>query len=217
MIKVSRVRKRKAEVLQFLQDRNLDAIIAWAQKNDSSLRILFNLTFHSDDLIKWRAIEAIGKVAKATGDSAMEKVRIFIRGLFWLMNDESGGVGWHAPEAIAEILFNIPSLLREYGRLLPQYLIEEPFERGTFFALARLGALDPGLVDQSATILVDSFNNPDPAIRGYSLLALSTLQTDIYSEHFRKLSTDKSTFTTYDSQTGTLSELTVGHIAQNKI
>ncbi len=217
MVKRSGSRKQKHEVLQYLRTRDLDGIISWTGENESALRRLFLFTFSNDDTIRWRAVEAIGKAAKVVSESNVEKVRDFIRRLFWLMNDESGGIGWYAPEVIGEILFNNPFLLGEYGRLLPQYLSEEPFERGTHFALARLSALDPDLIVKTDDALVWSLNNFDPAIRGYSIMALSMLKTDAYTEYIVKRIQDKSVFTSFDFYTGKLFETSVGQIAESAV
>ena len=217
MIKMSRGRKRKAEVMQYLGSRDHEGIIQWTRENQSALRTLFTLTFHQDDVIRWRAIEAIGIAAKKVRESDIDKVREFIRSLIWLMSDESGGIGWYAPEAIAETLYNIPSLLGEYGRLLPQYLLEEPFIKSAHFALARLSTRDIKIIDDAADILTGSLNDSDPAIRGCSIIALSVLKTDDHIMHIMKLVHDEAAFTMYNFQSGTPIETTVGQIVKNVV
>lgn len=112
--------KDKNEARRLLEKRDFDGLFLWMQSVRSPLRIVFSLTFDTDELIVWRAIEATGKIAAATAASDVEKVRDFIRRLLWLMNDESGALGWHAPEVIGEILVNVPSLIEEIGVLLPR-------------------------------------------------------------------------------------------------
>jgi hypothetical protein len=63
-----------------------------------------------------------------------------------------------APEAVGEILSARPDLAREFGPLLPQYLVEKPFETGTLWALCRMaragfspGPMDPSLLEPSLT------------------------------------------------------------------
>lgn len=70
---------------------------------------------YDDDLKRrWRAAEGLGAVvaqmAQTEGDSARE----VIRRLLWSLNEESGSIGWGAPEAIAEILRQSSSLRSEF-------------------------------------------------------------------------------------------------------
>jgi len=67
-----------------------------------------SLLFDRDKVICFRASEALGKVAAMEADKDLEPVRDLLRRLFWMMNDESGNTCWYAPEAIGEILYNVP-------------------------------------------------------------------------------------------------------------
>jgi len=69
-----------------------------------------------------------------------EKVRIYIRTLFWSMNDESGGIGWSSPQTIAEIIMHIPELIDPYGRMMIAHSMEEPpLMKGGAWGIGRLG------------------------------------------------------------------------------
>ena len=100
----------KSEARELLAARDFESLIQWAEAVASPLRHLFSLTFDASEVIQWRAVEAIGRVAGVQAETDLEPVRDFVRRLLWLMNDESGGLGWHAPEAIGEILVNVPDL-----------------------------------------------------------------------------------------------------------
>jgi len=90
--------KRKSKVKELLRERDYDNLQKWAKNMRNPQRTLLSLAYDTDELIRWRAIEAIGKVAQIQAESDIEKVRDLIRRLLWLMNDESGGLGWHSPE-----------------------------------------------------------------------------------------------------------------------
>ncbi len=134
--------KRKEKIRAILAARDFPALRQWATETRAPLRLLFSLTYDSDTLIRYRAIEAIGKTAALVAAYDMEKVRTFVRGLIWLMTEESGGIGWHAPEAIAEICIRVPVLYNEYAKLLPQFLEEESFAPSAVAALHRLASLE---------------------------------------------------------------------------
>ena len=65
---------------------------------------LLPLLLSHDDQLKWKAVVVLGAVVANLADQDIEAARIIIRRLMWSLNDESGGIGWGAPEALGEIL-----------------------------------------------------------------------------------------------------------------
>jgi hypothetical protein len=181
-----------------LENRDLAGLVCWAGESSDPLGGLFLLTYDKDTLMRWRAIEAIGITGAQLAKSDIENVRNFIRKLLWLMNDESGGIAWHAPEALGELLFRIPSLIGQYGKLLPQFLTEPPFTVGAHFAIARIAPLDDQLVSEHEEILHDSLKSEEPAIRAYAAIALG-----------EELAQDDAEVELYDFADGKLHSTTV--------
>lgn len=210
----SKGKERKKEIYDCLYIRDREKIIKWAQKSSSALRLLFPFTYNSNELVHWRAIEAIGIASKELYKNDIEKLRYFIRNLIWLMNDESGGLAWHAPETIAEILYNVPPLQKEYAKLLPQYLDEESFKKGTLYALIRLQESNPELIIQSSDTLVISLSDSDPVIRGLALVSLKSLHSDFYKDFIRIRLNDHAKVPIYNFENGSLYYLTISQIAQ---
>lgn len=71
-----------------------------------------------DPTVKWPAVVVTGAVVARLADMEREAARVIMRRLFWNLNDESGGIGWGAPEALGEIMACHAPLAREYGHLL---------------------------------------------------------------------------------------------------
>jgi len=94
-----------------------------------------------DERIRWSAIETIAKLTERWWQSGKEeKVRIYIRTLFWSLNEESGGIGWSSPQTIAEIIVHIPELIDPYGSMMIAHSIEEPpLMKGGCWGIGRLG------------------------------------------------------------------------------
>ena len=201
--------KRKAKARELLEKRDLEGIIGWTEETRSALSTLFSLTFEKDERIRWRAIEATGKAATVVAKQNEERVRDFLRRLLWLMNDESGGLGWHAPETIGEVVFNLPALASEYVVILASFLRAEPFERGTHFALARTGSLAPEAIRASTGVLQVSLTDNDPAIRALAWHALRIAQSEITSELDAVLKEDTETFSLYDFTKGNVRTVSV--------
>lgn len=168
----SRLRLRKAAVLELLHKRDLNLLREWGRSERQSLRVLSSLLFETDPLIRWRTIEALGYIAAETDKNNPDAVHRLLQRLLWLMNDESGGLCWHAPEAIAEILYRTPRLMPEFGVILLSFLNEEPFEVGVRLGIARLAS---GYGDQKERIRValgNSLNESDNRISLASMFAL---------------------------------------------
>lgn len=88
---------------------DLPAILAAAAQQGRLFGLLLALTYDPEALFAWRAVEAIGLAAAQIVDQRPDRVRNQLRRLVWLLNDESGSIGWRAPEAIGEILYRCPA------------------------------------------------------------------------------------------------------------
>lgn len=203
--------QKKKLLITILQDRDWDRLISWTSEERNPDKVLMGVLFDPDTLIRWRAIEAVGKFSAHFADEDVEEVRKIIRQALWLMNDESGGLLWNGPEVIGSILLEVPELLSEYGRILASFLVEEPFERGTHWALVHLAPKNKTLFDQPDVIenLLNSLGDSDPTIRAYALQILQVLKMDIPEDKTRKLMKDHALYKDYDLITGQLIELTV--------
>jgi hypothetical protein len=211
--RASRARLKKDEIRTFLRERDNAGIIAWAGTSRGPLRTLTSLLFDVEPIIFWRAIEAMGRTAAVMARYDLERVRLQIRNLLWLMNDESGGLCRRAPEAIAEMLINVPELIPEYVHLLARYLWEEPFERGIRFAIYRLATMRPETRPVFSSCLGDlikSLENPSETIRGYSLLALKPLGKELHDSGLALPDVMPATIPVYNFETGELRQITIG-------
>ena len=199
----------KVAVRNLLLLRDRKGLLQWSGRRRNHYRVVMSLVYDSDELVRRRAIEAIGRLAGSQDRHDLEKVRDLIRRLLWLMNDESGGLGWQAPEMIGEILVNVPALIGGYAHLLPAFLDEEPFERGAQQAIYRVATVNPQPFAESAGRLRDSLNDPDPATRVYAALALMAIEADTNGNGIKGLRTDPGKLSWYDFSTGELSRSTV--------
>jgi len=208
------IRSQKKEVETLLRHRDRIALLKWARSVRNPFRVLLSMTYDNDELIRWRSIETVGWVAALYAESDPERVRDTIRRLFWQMNDESGGLAWHASELIGEILVSVPVLIGEYADLLLSFLREEPFEKGTHFAVWRTAQVNPQPFADRASELVDSLTDPDPAIQAYSALTLGALKRPEYSHILKPLLENNSQFRHYDFGSGEFVAMSVGKAAR---
>jgi len=117
---------------------------------------LISLFFNSDNIVRFRAIYFFGKLISIIADNNIEDARIIMRRLMWSLNDESGGIGWGAPEAMAEAMANNNILAIEYFHILLSYIKEDgnflefdALRKGALWGLARLSPIYPDLFKQN--------------------------------------------------------------------
>jgi len=131
----------KKQVEDLLRKRDYAVLVDLCGKDRHFYQEVRFRLYDIDERLRWPAIETVGKLMQSWWSSGLEeKVRIYIRTLFWSMSDESGGIGWSSPQAIAEIIVNIPELIDPYGSMMIAYSIDEPaLVKGGLWGIGRLG------------------------------------------------------------------------------
>ena len=204
---------KKKLIRKFLEEQDWGGLQEWAENEARPVLTLQALLFDDDLEIRHRAMEAIGRVCAKEFVVNRERVRIAVRNFFWLMNDESGGLLWNGPEVIAEVLLRVPDLIDEYGRMLANFLWEEPFERGAYFAVSRIAAVAPELFEDCHKEITDGLSDEDPAIRAFALSALDAVDPKSAQRFAESLIEDDASYTFYDFETHRMQTRTVGQNA----
>ncbi len=156
----------KENVSALLAAGDLASLKALALGGQPIIRALVSLLYSEDDLLRWQAIAALGEVSAAVAEAKSERVLDLIRRLFWSLNDESGGIGWHVPEALGELLFRVPQFAPTFGPPLATYVSLEVFRPGVLWAIGRLSQLDPHLVHFILPRVRELLQDTDPLVRG---------------------------------------------------
>lgn len=172
-------RLRDVLARQDLARQDHETIAELAGRKRRILSFLAALTYDHDRLISWRAVEAIGLAAARISDDDPEYVRVHLRRLMWLLNDESGGIGWRAPEMMGEIIRSRPGRFAEFVPIIISFLdMEEDavrFRAGTLWAIGRLGQVTPHTVQAAIPRIMPCLNDPDPQTRGMAIWCLGQL------------------------------------------
>ncbi|MDU9047927.1 MAG: HEAT repeat domain-containing protein [Candidatus Electrothrix sp. Rat3] len=138
----------KQQVLGLLKQDDLVSIeteLALFQEKELINALFFGIC-HSDEKIRWHAISVMGSAVARLAEQDMEEARIIFRRMLWSLNDESGGIGWGAPESMAEIMCQHEGLADEYIHMLISYMRpdgEEEHQDGNFL---EHGMLQQGLM-----------------------------------------------------------------------
>lgn len=166
----------KKDILSSLESDDLDTVVALATSDRKVLSRLVRLAYDKETLVGWRAIKAVGLVARVLVTSDCEFLRETCRKLLWSLTDESGGIGWSAPEMLGEIVSADPARFRDIIPLIASaYEVEEDvFRAGVLYALARIAETAPELAVSYQKIVIMSLADRDPLVkvRGIGLVRL---------------------------------------------
>ncbi len=164
----------KQEIKNLLLQKDHAQIISLCRHDVRTWKILRSCLYDADKRICWAAVEAIGKLMQIWWqDGKKDRVREFIRNLFWSMNDESGGVGWFSPQTIAEIIVNIPELITPYGSMMLYHALEEPpLVKGGLWGIGRLGKRLKEDVAFFKDKVLEVFQSDDPEVLGLAAWAM---------------------------------------------
>lgn len=175
---------------EWLLRGDMQEIQAYAKINRRVLSFLTALTYDRDPQVAWNAVRALGLSAALIADSDPEYVRVHLRRLTWLLNDESGGIGWRAPESLAAVIAAKPELFAEFVPIVISILDMEPedavrFRAGALWGLGRLAPFFPEQVKAREAYLSDCLKDEDPQIRGLAVWCLQRLGIlTAYAERF---------------------------------
>ncbi len=202
-------RSRKKELLGLLHTSSFEERLSVLLNMPAAqvINALFSLLCHQDPLIKWRAVRAMGTVLARLAQVDIEGARVVMRRLMWSLNDESGGIGWGAPEVMAEAMAQSELLAKEYASILGSYADEagnflehEPLQRGLLWAWARLSEARPEALHSWGSHLAKYLQSKDPAVRGHAVMAIGNLRLADAKPALKALLADETEFETFDSE-----------------
>lgn len=181
--------KDKRAVLKILRQEDLAAILrdVAARPAAEVINPLFSGICHANQVIRWHAIVAMGATLARLADQDMEGARIVMRRFMWSLNDESGGIGWGAPESMAEAMLRHRQLAEEYCHILVAFMREDgfyleypPLQYGLLWGLGRLaGARAALLLRKKADVYLGPYlQDEDESVRGLAAHALATLGSE---------------------------------------
>jgi hypothetical protein len=209
----------KQNILKILESNDLESIVVHDISGRRILSQLIRIAYDKDSLTGWRAIKAVGLVAKERIKSDYEFLRETIRKLRWSLSDESGGIGWSAPELIGEIVCADPRRFADIVPLIADvYTIEEDvFRPGVLYAFSRIAESAPDLIAPFADIINAALSDKNALVRFYALETIGKLKgkydISIAMDVINNLKHDKSEVWVYHGNV--FINVVVGDIANN--
>lgn len=156
------MKKLKREVLELLEQNDLENNIQIIHKYDERklANALFPFLCSTNKKIKEHAVTAMGEVVSKIAESDLEFARTIMRRLMLSLTEESGGIGWGAPEAMGEIMARSEKLAEEYHKILISYTLGggneldfEDLQKDVIAGLRRLSQVRPSLVKEIEHLL----------------------------------------------------------------
>jgi hypothetical protein len=220
------VRALTRQINDWLQAPSLTAVLAKVATipPDKALKPLFSSLCSCGPRIKWHAVSAMGRTVAALADQEMESARVVMRRFMWMLNDESGGIGWGLPEAMAEALACHSGLACEYTHILVSFMREDGFylelpalQQGLLWGVARLAEVAPELLKARDAVryLLPYLEAEDPVVKGMAALALGRLADPTIIPSLIPFSDDSRPVTLY--REGSFLETTVGELVRQAI
>ena len=172
------------------------------------------MLFDHDPLVKWRTVQALGRICEFKAADDPEWVKTIIRHLLSGMNDESGNLIRVAPEALAEIFLRLPELTDQYAEIVIANHDLEPFQAGVHHFMARLAPEKPQLLKKYYHVLLQSLQNSDPQIRLFAAVALKHAGLQ-FEAQFVHLISDTEVVEIYDFADGGLKKVSVASVIKS--
>lgn len=121
---------------------------------------LLSILYQPDKSVRNSTIIALGHTVSSLAEEDIEAARVVMRRLMLSLTEESGGIGWGAPEAMGEIMARNRQLAEEYHQMLISYMIGggnelefEELQKDVIAGLKRLAAEYPELVEEVKHLL----------------------------------------------------------------
>jgi hypothetical protein len=201
----------REEIKDALLAMDFEGVVHRAEGNKKAFSVLISLTYDKEDLLCWRAIEAMGKAAGAVAKGNPGAVRNIVQRLLWSVREESGGIGWSAPEMLGEIVRNSPEAFADIPPLIFSFHEEEMFLTGVLWAMGRIADAGISPVAGVAELAAGHLAHKDPLVRSLALLVLSRIPVPRVQDKIKGMTADGARLRVYEDSE--LKETTVGEIA----
>jgi hypothetical protein len=205
----TRALKKRIEDLLSCESEDLETALSkvTALPARKAINPLIGFYCHGDARLRWRSITATGLLVARLAQTDIESARVIMRRLMWSLNDESGGIGWGAPQAMGEIMAHHELLAGEYASILTSYLdetgnyLELPaLQEGVLWGVGRLTERRSLLLPEVPTLLPPFLTSPSPVHRGLAAWVAGSLRAYTLKPLLNPLKADKMHFEFYDGR-----------------
>jgi hypothetical protein len=166
------------QIKDLLIRREYGKLVCLDEENKRVWRFLQSSLYQTDETLRWHTIEAIAVLLRSRWDDGQrEKVLDYLRRLVWSISDESGGIGWSAPQTIAETIIAIPQLSDPFANIMIDRSFNEPaLLKGGLWGIGRLGRSISQSIKVFQDLILASFDVDDPETLGLAAWAMGEIR-----------------------------------------
>ncbi len=201
----------KKKIIGLLERKDFAGIIRLSSPAGKMVIVMISLSYDKKSVSSWRAIEAIGLLTAKMAKSEPGTVRNIVGRLLWMIRDESGGIGWSAPEILGEIVRNNPELCSDIAPIIVSFHEEKMLASGVLWAIGRIGESNAGMIEYAAAVIPSYLHSLNHTLRAFAVRALGEIGSSESAVEIEKLKDDENLIELYED--GELIEKTVGKIA----
>lgn len=165
----------KDRIKEFLEKKDFDGVVEFARRDRNVTKYLTSLLYSEDNLLHWRAADALGKLTVHQDVLSENKARIIIGRLFTNLEDQSGGNGWGSMEAIGAMIAAQPYRLSSFVPKMISKISDARLWVGLLWSIRQIGEKQPDLFKDYIFHVVGLLRNPRRATRGHAAWALGAI------------------------------------------
>lgn len=201
----------KTQVRAALTGRDREGLLSLLDAATGVVSALGRLLYDEEELIRWRAAEALGWVA-AHDPYRLEK---YVGRILYTMNDDSGSIGWFAPQAMAEILMGDADLAEDVFPIVLGNINRAVFRFGVLWALGRVAPSHAWLTEEYQEEAAACLGVPEAGSRGLAAYALGRMGAGRYVSEIARIAADREEFLFYEA--GRLGKVSVAEMARRAL
>ena len=201
----------RKEIKNALIEDDLDRIAALAPGNKRVFGAIMALTYDKENVIAWRAIEAMGRAVAAVATDDPGTARDIVRRLLWSVTEESGSIGWSAPEMLAEVVVRSPGQFSDLPPIILSLHDEPPFLPGVLWAMGRFAEAGLSLPREARLVITEALGDASAGVRGMALWAATRARFSGMDDRLAAMTADRGHFRLYENRT--LENVVIGDLA----
>ncbi|MDD5153498.1 MAG: HEAT repeat domain-containing protein [Desulfovibrionales bacterium] len=205
----------KKLIQRLVEENREEELLSMAKEDKRVLAALQRLLYSPDELLRWRAVEILGKAAGYVADKNPQAAADLLRRLLSSAAD-SAATSWGFLEAAGEIISTRPDLFAGFIPPLFSFLKDQTSRAAALWAIGRIGKCHPELLKGTPFFgIFDLLDSPEPAVRGHAAWALGHMKAKEAVGSLQRLKDDRACLRIYDD--GRVKEKTVGELASQAI
>jgi hypothetical protein len=209
--KRTRKRANKKDIKSLVEQNDIDGLVDFVFDDLKTLRFMQRLLYSMDESLRWRTINALGKVCARFATRNPGKISDFLHQLFAACSD-SASSSWGNIEAIGAIIGERPDIFGAFSPHLLNYLGDPARQGSVLWALNSIARNKPALIRKMPFYqLFDLLEYMDPQIRGNALRLFGKIKATEARSKIQALLNDPEPLTFYEE--GLPVTTTVGALA----